>query len=323
MDTDHSHSSPAPAAGVAEPPATPRRAFTWRDFQGMIFFTAALVILFGAPLFRLVAFAPHAELYSHILLIPFISGYLIWLKRGELAARPQPVRRWAWLPMAAGIAVLAVYFALARRGWSPAKEDYLAAMVSSFLCFLLAGGFIFLGSNYLRRIAFPVAFLFFCVPFPEPVRLELETLLQNGSSLCAWMFFKLAGTPVLVTGTQFQLPGFALQVAPECSGIHSSLVLIITSLLAAYLFLKSPLNRFWLVLAVIPLGLLRNGFRVWVIGELCVHIGPQMIDSPIHHRGGPVFFVLSLIPLFLLLIYLGKSEARKERAGKVRAKDQL
>lgn len=322
MDTDRSNSNPAPVAEAPARPATSPRAASWHEFKGMIFFTVALVILFSVPLYRLLAYAPHAELYSHILLIPFISGYLIWLKRADLMSRPKPDRRWAWLPLVAGMAVLAIYFVAVRRGWSPAKPpDYLSPMMLSFMCFLLAGGFIFLGSNYLGRIAFPVAFLFLCVPFPEAVRWEMEILLEHGSAACAALFFKLAGTPALVTGTQFQLPGFALQVAPECSGIHSSLVLIITSLLAAYIFLNSPLNRFWLVLAVIPLGLLRNGFRVFVIGELCVHVGPQMIDSPIHHRGGPVFFVLSLIPLFLLLVYLGKSEARKERAGSARVKD--
>jgi exosortase/archaeosortase family protein len=61
-----------------------------------------------------------------------------------------------------------------------------------------------------------------------------------------------------------------------------------------------------LCLAVIPLALLRNGFRVFVIGELCVHVGPQMINSPIHHHGGPLFFVLSLPPFFLLLYFLRK-----------------
>jgi hypothetical protein len=37
------------------------------------------------------------------------------------------------------------------------------------------------------------------------------------------------------------------------------------------------------------------------IGWLCTEYGPEMIHSPIHHRGGPVFFAISLIPLFLLL----------------------
>ena len=33
-----------------------------------------------------------------------------------------------------------------------------------------------------------------------------------------------------------------------------------------------------------------------------------MIDSPIHHRGGPLFFALSLVPLFLLLWWLRRQE---------------
>jgi exosortase/archaeosortase family protein len=106
----------------------------------------------------------------------------------------------------------------------------------------------------------------------------------------------------------FRLPGISLEVAPECSGIHSTLVLFITSLLAGQLLLRRTWKRTVLWLAVIPLALLRNGFRVFVISELCVHVSPQMIDSPIHHHGGPVFFVLSLAPFFLLLYFLRKGE---------------
>jgi len=84
--------------------------------------------------------------------------------------------------------------------------------------------------------------------------------------------------------------------------------LFITSLLAAHLFLRTPWKRTVFVLVVLPLGILRNGFRVYTIGELCIHIGPQMINSPIHRKGGPIFFVLSLIPLFILLVMLQKSE---------------
>ena len=58
-----------------------------------------------------------------------------------------------------------------------------------------------------------------------------------------------------------------------------------------------------LIAVVIPLAILRNGFRIFVIGLLCVHLGPQMIHSLIHRRGGPLFFVLSLIP-FLFLLWL-------------------
>ena len=61
---------------------------------------------------------------------------------------------------------------------------------------------------------------------------------------------------------------------------------------------------------VIPLGIVRDAFRILVIGLLCVHIGPYMVDSVIHRRGGPFFFVLSLVPLFLFLQWLRRRDRR-------------
>jgi exosortase/archaeosortase family protein len=83
-----------------------------------------------------------------------------------------------------------------------------------------------------------------------------------------------------------------------------------TSLITSYLFLESGWRRLVLVAFVIPLAVLRNAFRILVIGLLCVHVGPQMIDSVIHREGGPFFFVLSLAPLSLFLWWLRRQESR-------------
>jgi exosortase/archaeosortase family protein len=103
-------------------------------------------------------------------------------------------------------------------------------------------------------------------------------------------------------------------VAPECSGIRSTLVLFITSLVAGQLFLRSRWKRALFALAVIPLGIFRNAFRIVTIGELCIHVDPGFIDSPIHHRGGPIFFVISMVPFILLLYYLRKAEIHEQKA---------
>jgi exosortase len=148
------------------------------------------------------------------------------------------------------------------------------------------------------------------VPMPDAMADALETASQYASAEVANVFFQLSGTPILRAGRIFQLPNITIEVAQECSGIRSSWVLLMTSILAANLFLKTSWRRIVLVAFIIPLGILRNGFRILVIGLLCVNLGPQMIHSPIHTRGGPVFFVLSLIPLLLLLWWLRKSEIR-------------
>jgi exosortase len=163
---------------------------------------------------------------------------------------------------------------------------------------------------------FPLFFLAFMIPLPEAAVDFLENASKEASAEVANWLFIISGTPALRTGTVFQLPGISIMVAKECSGIRSSLVLVITSLLAANMFLRTTWRRALLVGAVIPLGLLRNGLRILVISLLCVHIGPEMINSPIHRRGGPVFFVASLIPLFVLLWWLRRRElaAQQRRA---------
>ena len=281
---------------------------------GLAALAALLVLCFGQPLCQLVKLAWHSDLFSHILLIPFISAYLVSLKRHDLALESPTARGWAAIPLLLGAGLLAAYAWAARAGWKPKPDDYLALMTLSFLLFLWAGGFLFLGLQTVRRVAFPAAFLIFIVPFPVVVRQGIESFFQHGSATAADLLFRASGMPFLRQDTVFHLPGFSLQVAPECSGIHSSLVLFITSWLAGYLFLKSPWRRAVLALAVIPLALARNGFRIVTIGQLCVHIGPHMIDSPIHHHGGPLFFALSLIPFFLLLHLLRRSES-KHRPG--------
>jgi exosortase C (VPDSG-CTERM-specific) len=163
--------------------------------------------------------------------------------------------------------------------------------------------------------AFPVAFLIFMVPLPDVAEHWLEAASVVASADAAALFFKLTGTPLLRDGAILALPGITLEVAKECSGIRSSWVLLITSLLASHLFLHSPWRRIVLVAFVIPLGIVRNAFRILVIGLLCVHIGPHMIDSIIHRRGGPVFFALSLVPLFLLLEWLRRQEQRRNLPG--------
>ncbi len=133
---------------------------------------------------------------------------------------------------------------------------------------------------------------------------------SSASAEVANLLFHLSGTPFLRAGAIFQLPDITIEVAQECSGIRSSWVLFMTGILAANLFLKTRWRRFALVAFVIPLGILRNGFRILVIGLLCVNVGPQMIHSIIHRRGGPVFFMLSLVPFLLVLWWLRKGEVR-------------
>ena len=305
-----------PREQILQSSATGERTGSWAPWHVLprpqrlrigacVVWIVAVTVAFGQPLTRLMLHAAQSELHSYIPLVPLVAGYLLFIRRGSL----EPAYRSSigGTVILGGIGVAALAAGTAWRG-SLSVNDGLALMALAYVSVVAAGGFLFLGSKWMAAAAFPVAFLIFMVPLPDAVVNLLETASVLGSADVSAFLFRITGTPLVRDGTVFMLPGIVLEVAQECSGIRSSWVLFITSLVASHLFLESPWRRIVLVAFVIPLAIVRNGFRILVIGLLCVHVGPHMIDSVIHRRGGPLFFVLSLGPLFLLLVWLRRQE---------------
>ena len=285
-----------------------------RRLIGFLAFAAVLTAAFSLPLVSLAKYAATVDLHSHIVLIPFISAYLLFIRRKDLPGEYVRSPGWTVLLFITGIATIVAGTDVLKLPLS--QNDSLSFMALSFVTLFAAGGFLFLGQKWMMAAAFPFAFLVFMVPLPDGLVNCLETASKLASAEAAALFFYLTGTPLVRDGTIFQLPGIVIEVAQECSGIRSSWVLFITSVLASYLFLNSPWRRVVLVAFVLPLGILRNGFRILVIGLLCVHFGPQMINSIVHKQGGPLFFALSLIPLFLLLWWLKGGQRREAEKSK-------
>jgi exosortase C (VPDSG-CTERM-specific) len=298
---------------------TELRRLDGRRFRLFLLCLGVLVAAFSGRLVDLARFAASNSLHSHILLIPLVSLYLIGLRIRRLRIGAE----FGWWPGALffllGLGLLGLGHGLVLQGWQPSVADRLAVTTSSFLAIMVAIAFVFLGTSMVRNLAFPIAILVFMIPFPSMVEHGIEVFFQKTSAETAAVLMGWANIPMLRDGMIFKLPGIVIEVAEECSGIRSSLVLFITSFIAGSLLLRTRWTRAILAFAVIPLGIIRNGFRILTISLLCVHVGPEMIDSPIHHRGGPLFFALSLVPFFALLLLLRKWE--RKRAEKQSAND--
>lgn len=276
-------------------------------------FAIGLSLAFAKPLYAMLRYSLDTDLHSHAILIPLITAYLIWLRRDQAVPVPASSPVLMVVPLAVGLVALkAILFPTPEMAATKAN-DYLALTTFCYVCLLWAGALLLLGGRFLRNFAFPTSFLIFLVPMPTVVENGVEIFFQYASAEASAVLFSLAGMTFHREGLVFELPGIAIKVAQECSGIRSSLVLFITSLLAGHLFLQTPQRRWVLTLCVIPLAIVRNGFRIFTIGMLCVHVNPRMIDSWIHRQGGPLFFALSLIPFFLLLYWLCRNERRRSQ----------
>jgi exosortase C (VPDSG-CTERM-specific) len=290
----------------------------FRRTAGFILFILALVLIFLRPLLDLVTYAEQSELYSFILLVPLISLYLAKLRMREVLSNLGSSPQMGLIPLSIGILIISCYYTLARHLGRVNHNDYLSFTIYTFVALLTSGCFMFLGRKAVAVVAFPVAFLFLMAPLPSFLTAFASNCLQHASAAVAYLLLLFLGTPVLKDEQVFQLPGITIEVAPQCSGIHSSLVLFIISLVAGHLFLKGGWNKATLAFAVILIGILRNGARIVTICLLCVYVDPRMVDSPIHHHGGPLFLGLSLVPCFFLLLWLRRSEGSNENQDLVK-----
>jgi exosortase/archaeosortase family protein len=70
-----------------------------------------------------------------------------------------------------------------------------------------------------------------------------------------------------------EFTGVTIEVAKECSGIRSSLAMIITSVVAGYPILPPPgWRRIVLCLAVVPIPMFKNAIRISTITLLAIYV---------------------------------------------------
>lgn len=286
-----------------------RTPFAKREFLPFLIALAVLFLAFSKVLADLALFAFKTNVHSHILLVPFISGYLVWQMRPSL---PRPQRWGPAFPLllsAAALVILGIFLGFRFSGTSFSNADYLFFTVLPFCLLVAAAVAFFLGKQFTKAIAFPLIFMFFLAPFPDRVTDALEIGSQHASAEAYSWLMDLSRATYYREGRTFVLPNLTIIVAQECSGIRSSLVLFITSLIAGHMFLQTTWKKLLLAAVVFPLGILRNAFRIYVLSMLSAHWNPNIIDSALHHKGGPIFFALSLIPFFVFLLWLRKTES--------------
>lgn len=277
----------------------------------LLFFAAVGVLAGGtwATLKTLVRFSLESEQYSHILLIPVVCLVLVVLERKAIFGEARYVPRLGALLVLVG----AFAYVAALRFGDPLGENDSLSLKMLCIWLMCCGAFIgCYGVEALRRAAFPILFLGFVIPIPERVLEMIVSGLKAGSVEATALLFQLTGVPVFRQGSLFALPGATIEVAEECSGIRSSLVLFITSLLAGRLFLRSLRRRALLCLAAIPITILKNGLRIVTLTILSVYVDPVFLTGAPHRRGGVPFFGLAFLVLMGVLWCLKRPEARAD-----------
>ncbi len=270
--------------------------------------TCAVPIVIAWDVIRqIVSLALTNDTYTHIPLIPIVSGFLIYSNRQAIRSRISS----QWQPgtplLAAGLAAV-VAARLGAVHLDP-SQDLSLAMLGAVLVWI--GAFaMFFGYAAFRAARFALLFLIFTVPIPEPVLSQSIHFLQVWSAHSAAALFSLFGIPYLQNDLVFNLPGVAIRVAEECSGIRSTLALLIMTVLAAHMFLKTTWKQFLVCLLAVPLSIAKNGLRIASLSALAIYVNPGFLYGKLHQYGGMFFFAAAFLPLALLFVILERGDSK-------------
>jgi exosortase len=250
------------------------------------------------------------ENYSHGLLVPFISGYALWLNRHHLLNAPRRACRW----FGSGLMLAAVMMLLAG---TVGAEFYIARV--SFIAALTSLVLYFFGLPALRLLAFPIGLFLLAIPIPTILFNQIAFPLQLIASDYAARAINLVGIPALREGNVIELARMKLQVVEACSGIRSLMALATLSVTYVYFAESRWWRRVVLVAAVIPIAIIANAVRVAGTGIMAHYKGAEAAEGFMHSFSGWLVFIVA----FLLLLALARAlslaatlfKRRPRRAG--------
>jgi exosortase A len=222
--------------------------------------------------------------FTHGYAVPIIVVWLIWRKLDELAMiAPRPA--WSMLPL----------IALAGLAWLIGEVAAVNALSQFALTALLVLAVIcVLGTAVARKLAFPLAFLFFAVPVGEFFLPYLMTWTADFTVAA----LRLSGVPVYREGQQLVIPSGVWAVVEACSGLRYLIASLMVGTLFAYLMYRSLARRLLFVALAIAVPIVANWVRAYMI-VMIGHLSNNKLAVGVDHLiYGWVFFGVVIGCLF-------------------------
>ena len=237
------------------------------------------------------------DYYSHGLLVPLVSGFFAWRIMPRLARQPDD--RGLLLVGVSALGYVAMLYS---------RSFHFAALA---MILLLAGViWTYWGWPGLKKMLFPLGFLIFMIPFPFVEVSSLPLSLLTGQ--IATRLMQAAGLNVTVQGAAVSLPHANLVVGAQCSGVRSIVTLFTLAAIYAYLVQGALMRKLILFLAVLPIAVLGNLFRVSSLLGVANRWGVEAGFTYYHDYSGFVFFGIAFALLILFAQLLGCSKIRND-----------
>lgn len=227
-----------------------------------------------------------SEIFTHCFLVIPGAFYLIFQKRKELYQEPFEPNFWLLIPLLT---------LLLLQTFGVVGDIRLLMHIATFTSLPLVI-WLMIGNNAAKKIAFPLFFILFSIPFGE----SLIPFLQEFTTDLAVPLLEMTGVPIFRNGLYLDIPEGRFLVAEACSGISFLIASVVFGNVYAYLSYKSIAKRFAFVLISILVPILANAVRVYGI-ILTAHLTDMEYAAGADHLiYGGVFYTFILFLLILI-----------------------
>ncbi len=220
----------------------------------------------------------NSSTYNHIVLIPPILLWLVWLRVPQLR-KLVPQGWWPGLVLFAGAALIWLLGTFA--GLTMAREAGAMAM-------LPASALALLGPRVGAGVLFPMAYMAFLVPFGD----ELIPPLQLITAKLTIGLIQLSQIKATIDGVFINTPAGLFEVAEACSGVKFLIAMIALGALIANVCFIGWRRRagFMLLCGIMPV--LANGVRAWGTIFVAQYKGAKAAGGFDHIVYGWIFFAV-------------------------------
>jgi exosortase A len=276
---------PAYAGNVAPPSAEVRRR--WQHALALLLVVLVWIVGWYGPTAKSMAeIWARSDTFAHGFVVVPIVAWLAWRLRRDIAViAPQPAW-WALAPIA-----------IAGFAWLLGEVAAVNALSQLALVVLIVAAIVgVLGNAVSKRLAFPLAFLFFAVPIGEFLIPKLMAWTADFTVFA----LRLSGVPVYRTGLQFVIPSGAWSVVEACSGLRYLVASLMVGTLFAYLTYQSFRRRLIFIAAAIAVPIVANWVRAYLTVMLG-HLSSNKLATGVDHLiYGWLFFGLVVGTKFLV-----------------------
>ncbi len=254
-----------------------------------------------------------SQTFSHGFLVIPVCAYLVWLRRDRLKR------------VAPGATPLALTVVAASAFCWLLGHLSNVLVVQQFGLVILLQGLIWtvLGTPVTGALLFPLAFLFFAVPFGE----VFIPPLQDFTAAFTVRALELSGLPVLLEGRFIDIPSGRWEVAAACSGVRYLIASVALGFIYADIVYRAWTRRLAFLGLAIAVPIVANGLRAYGILMLA-HLSDGKIAKGVDHLiYGWIFFGVVMFLLFAVGLSLREkpepgSGLKEGDAGSIRASER-